>query len=652
MIQTINEPVAFFLTVMAVILITPMLSEWAHLPGIVGIILGGMLVGPHGFHLLDIGSPIEFLAVIGLVYLMFSAGLEVDIQQFNRVRGRSFVFGLFTFLLPAGFGILLGRLLGLGWLGSVLLGSAFSSHTLIAFPILARLGVIRNEAVAVTVGATVMTDIGAFIVLAFVLGMQQGNLNPAHFLVLLSLLALLAFVILYGLPRLGKVFFRRFHGRAAEFQFVLLVVLVAALLAEKIGVHEVVGAFLAGLAINTTLPPRSPVTGHILFMGESFFIPVFLMYSGMMTDPSAFIGSAETILVALGVTLVAYLSKFLAALVTARIFHYSRDEFFTAFGLSHAQAAVTIPTLVIGLEVGLFSSTLFNAAILMILLTSITSPLIVQHFAGRLSRSQPPEHLSPLFKRVLVPLVNPQTQVHLLTLASILTRAQEGTLLALNVARDVNGKVVGLVQQQELLGMMGEILNDPEANVQLLPRVDRSITRGILHAAMENNATLILMGWRGKPTVRESALGTVLDDVLRHSTIPVLAGRLSIPVNGVSRVLLVAPANSLTPSGIQRALDIVLTLTKAMNVPLQILADKFYRNRFVELAPPENEGPGIDILPLKGMSPRAILPYVDLSTLTIVANTIPGKRFLAGLGNLPEHLAAATPADIMVLHIN
>ena len=183
----LNEPVAFFLLIMSIILVTPLLSEWVHLPGIIGIILGGMLIGPHVLGLIGDGDRMQFLSTIGLVYLMFSAGLEVDINQFMRVRNRSIIFGFFTFLLPQLMGMSLGWILGLNWLGMILLGSAFASHTLIAFPILTRLGVTRNEAIAATTGATVLTDIGAFIVLAVVLGARSGGLSLAYFIQLFIL---------------------------------------------------------------------------------------------------------------------------------------------------------------------------------------------------------------------------------------------------------------------------------------------------------------------------------------------------------------------------------------------------------------------------------------------------------------------------------
>src|SRR5918996_3092561 len=191
----LNEPVAFFLLIMSIILVTPLLSERVRLPGIIGIIVGGMLIGPHVFGLVEDSDRMQFLSTIGLVYLMFSAGLEVDINQFMRVRSRSIVFGFFTFLLPELMGMGLGWILGLNWLGMILLGSAFASHTLIAFPILTRLGVTRNEAVAVTTGATVLTDIGAFIVLAVVLGAKTGGLSIGYFVQLFVLLSIFTLII-------------------------------------------------------------------------------------------------------------------------------------------------------------------------------------------------------------------------------------------------------------------------------------------------------------------------------------------------------------------------------------------------------------------------------------------------------------------------
>src|SRR5919108_479577 len=572
----LNEPVAFFLFIMTIILVTPLLSERVRLPGIIGIILGGMLIGPHVVGLIEAGDRMVFLSTIGLVYLMFGAGLEVDINQFLRVRGRSMVFGFFTFLLPQLMGMALGWILGLNWLGMILLGSAFASHTLIAFPILTRLGVARNEAIAVTTGATVLTDIGAFIILAVVLGARSGGLSITYFIQLSVLLSAFTLLIILGLPRLGKFFFQRFSGRAIEFQFVVVVLFVAALGAELIGVHEVVGAFLAGLAINATLPRYSPVTGHVLFIGESFFIPIFLLYSGMITDPLSFLENRQTFLVALGVTLVAYLSKLIASWITARIFKYTRNEFWTAFGLSHAQAAVTIPTLIIGLETGLFDLTLFNAAILMILLTSITSPLVVQRFAPNLQADVEDEKPLPLFSQILVPIIDPRTQEHLITLAVLLAKVNEGKVLALSVAQAQREKEKHFSLHRDILGRVHEMMQDPHSDIELIPRLAATHAQGILFTEQERDASIILMGWRGKRTLRESLLGSVLDEVIWGSDTPVMVGKLAVPLNGTQRVVFMLPPKVVPPIALRRMLEANRSLAKALNVPLVIRADQSY----------------------------------------------------------------------------
>ncbi len=648
--NALTEPVAIFLTIMAVILITPMLSERVRLPGMVGLILGGMLIGPFGINLLADSSSIQLLSTIGLVYLMFSAGLEVDLQQFNRVRAKAFVFGVLTYLIPQLLGIAAGRLLGLSWLGAVLLGSAFSSHTLIAFPILTRLGIVKNEAVSMTVGATVMTDISAFIVLAVVLGAHSGNLTPLHFILLIVMLVAFAAAVLLGLPRLGKLFFRRFSGRAIEFQFVLVVLFVSALGAEEIGVHSVVGAFLAGLAINATLPRNSAVSGYVLFLGEAFFIPVFLMYSGMITNPMALITDKSALMAGVLVTAVAYLSKLAAAWLASRIFHYSKAEFMTVWGLSQAQAAVTIPTLMIGLTAGLFSNSLFNAAIFMILLTSISSPLLVQHYGAKLPVPNGNGEKKNEFDRILVTVANPETQEHLISLAGILAHEQEGKLLLLNVAQEMNGIIVGLEHQQRLLERVPQLLGNPEAQIELLRRVDSSIAHGILHSAIESEASMIVLGWRGKPTLRQSIFGAVLDEVVWNADIPVLIGRMNTSINGMQRLALVIPPDRLPKRWLERSVEIAASMAKTINVPLIIFLSKQNEASLQEPLAKLNGEINHQCISLNGNLMRSVVKSTRAHDLIIVPSLGNRMHFLSSLGHFPELLATHTSSSLMVIH--
>ena len=650
MTEPLEAPVAVFLTIMAVILITPLLSERVRLPGIVGLILGGILVGPHGLGLLATGRVIELLSTVGLIYLMFSAGLEIDLRQFSRVRNKALLFGLFTFTFPLLSGIALGRGWRLNWASAVLLGSVYASHTLVAFPILSRLGIVRNEAVSITIGATVFTDVAALLVLAIVAGTQDGDASVLSVVGLIALMIGYALLVLLGLPRAGKLFFRRFTSRAIEFQFVLVALFVAALLAERIGMHAIVGAFLAGLAINSTLPARSAVIGQVLFLGESFFIPIFLMYIGMITDPLAVLVNTQTLLIGAGMTMAVYAAKFAAAWVTTRVFHYSRDELFTMWGLSQAQAAATLAAILVGVEINLFPMTIFNGAILMILCTCITSPLLVQRFGLRLHPSEAPREKGPLFDRILVPIANPKTQEHLITLADILSRISKGTLLPLHVAQEVNRRIVGLEHQQQLLERVPEILNDPETQIQPVRRVDASIAKGILHAAIENEASLIVMGWRGKPTFRQSIFGTVLDEVVWHATVPVMVGRLITPINAMRRVVLVVPPNSLGAGLTGKTLEIVTTVAQAINVPLLVLAAQRYavnlRDGLDKLKP---EQP-YEVVRLGSNVIQDVADRVGEEDLMVVTTMGSQRRFRSSLGHIPEQLVAAIPGSIVMIH--
>jgi Kef-type K+ transport system membrane component KefB/nucleotide-binding universal stress UspA family protein len=636
---------------MAVLLITPLLSERARLPGIVGLILGGMLIGPHGFDLLKVDDRIELLSTIGLLYLMFSAGLEVNLTQFTRVRGKALIFGVLTYMIPQIMGLALGMYLHLGWLGSILLGSAFSSHTLIAFPILVKLGIVRNEAISVSIGATVLTDITAFVVLAAVLSATSGAFTLAYFARLVVLLAIYAAGILLVVPRLGKLFFRRFHGRAVEFQFVLVTLMLSALFAELIGVHEVVGAFLAGLAINATLPHHSPVGERVLFLGESFFIPVFLMYSGMITDPLAFVVDSHTIVLALSVTLVAYLSKFIAAWGAGKIFRYTQAEMLTVYGLTHAQAAVTIPTLLIGVQTGLFSQTLFNAAILMILLTSITSPILVQRFGRKVESAGEEEDHAPLFERVLVSIANPETQEYLITLAGILAYNHNGELVVLNVVHEDNRPLHGENHaHRNVLEHVPAILNNPEARYQLVRRIDDTVSRGVLRASAEQQATMIVTGWRGRVRLLDSALGQNLDEIVWGAKIPVLVGRITAPIYSMQRIVLVIPQDRLDTALARGTLETVSTMAQALNVPLLIMGKMetvLPLKSQMELSDGENPP---QIKSLSGDLLTQIHQETTPQDLLVVPTVGSRTRFRSSLGNLPDNLTQSTTASIVFFH--
>lgn len=646
----LHNPVAIFLTIIAITLIAPLFSERVHLPGVVGLIIGGIIVGPFGLRLLGVDQVIELFAEIGLIYLMFSAGLEVDLPMFNRVRNKAIAFGVFTFFVPLIGGALLGLALNLSFPAAILLGSAVSSHTLIAFPLAARLGISSREPVAITVGATVFTDIAAFLVLAIISGMQQGDASIGRFAALIIGLIVYAAIVLFGLPRFGKQFLARFSGGSVEFQFVLVALFAVALAAQSIGLHPVVGAFLAGLAINSMLPHRSMVVGRVLFLGEALFIPVFLIYSGMITDPTAFLAGAETLALGFALTAVAYLTKLIAAWIAARIYGFSFADTMTIWGLSQAQAAVTLPTVIVGVELGLFPQTIFSATMLMILATSITSPLLVQRFGRKLSRAHTTrdrERPNP-FARILVPTVDTDKQEHLLELAGILAREKNGIMIPLHVALASTGVVVGLEVGKKVVA--DEMMEQPDTSTLPLRRVDTHVARGILHSALEQDASIILMGWRGKPNFQESLFGTTLDEVVWHARSPVMAGRLTHPINAMTQVMLLITRDSTAYDFVDEMVEVAAIIAQAINAPLLILPEEHYYELVCKWCVDLKIDHQHEIRVLSGDPLTTIQNQADEHTLIVLATTGSRQRFRSSLGHLPVDLAARTPAALVVLH--
>ena len=516
----LQEPAAIFLTIIAVILIAPLLTERVRLPGIVGLIVGGVIIGRHGLNLLVTGPVITLFGEVGLIYLMFNAGLEIDLQQLGRQIKKPIVFASISYVLPQASGIVLGRLFGLSWSGSVLLGAVYASQTLLAYPILSKLGIIKNEAVAITMGATVFTDVVSLLVLAVITGSQNSGISVLYIGKLVGLTVLYTVVILWGVPRLGRLFFRHFSGNVVEFQFVLVVLFVAAVAAQLIGIHTIVGAFLAGLAINETLSEQSRAIKNVLFLGNSFFVPLFLVTVGMRLDPAAVVANERTLLIGLSLTVAVYVTKFLASWITARLYGYSRDQMMTSWGLSQAQAAATLATILVGTEAGVFPEYIFNAAILMILFTSVSSPLLVQHFGEKLKPPREEEEHRPEFNRILVPIVASDPPAQALNLASMLARSQDGKLLVLNLASEDKP----LKTRREKL--KADFLKQPETEVELLDRIEESFQHGILKEAVESQASMILLDWPQEEQSNRRIFDRLVDEVIWEAKVPVAVARL------------------------------------------------------------------------------------------------------------------------------
>ena len=313
----LKDPVPIFSLVLFIILLAPILLRKLRIPSIIGLIIAGMLIGDHGFKIIEKGS-IDLFAKAGLLYIMFLAGLELDMTEFRKNRYRSMVFGAFTFFIPLTMGfVVCTYVLHFNFMATLLVSSMFATHTLVAYPLASRLGITKNEAVTVAVGGTIITDTAVLLILAIITGAQAGNLNTYFWVRLGISLTIFAVIILWLMPMLGRWFFKKIKDdKTSHFIFVLALVFASAFLAELAGVEGIIGAFLAGLALNQLIPHTSPLMNRIEFVGNALFIPFFLISVGMLVDLRVLLKGPDALIIAGALTIMALSSKWLAAFFT------------------------------------------------------------------------------------------------------------------------------------------------------------------------------------------------------------------------------------------------------------------------------------------------------------------------------------------------
>lgn len=561
--ETIREPIFTFALLLGIILLVPPIFEKIKLPGLVGLLVAGVIFGSSGLGLLDSKSEtMILLADIGKIYLMFVAGLEIDLEQFRRTRNRSMGFGFATFAIPLLGGILVGRIFGFGWNTAVLIGSLLASHTLLAYPIVKRLGVVSDEAVTVTIGATIFTDIGALLVLAICLGVNQGDFTVTDFGILFGSLTIYTLLVLFGLDRLGRAFFRRSQNdQGNQFLFILLCLFVASVGAQIIGIERIVGAFLTGLAVNDVIGD-GPVKEKIEFVGSVLFIPIFFVDMGLLLDLTAFEDVFRSIGIPLTIVGALLVSKFLAALVARVAYGYSWQQTMTMWSLSLPQVAATLAAALVGFQAQIINERVFNSVILLMLVTSIVGPLITSLFAAQLTpsistESNPETSLEVNSNNrfaVVVPVYNPQTERYLLELASLITKKNQGKIVPLAIAKaesrlDSPELEADFARCTQLLTQADAITTELDIAVQPVLRIEYDIAQGISHASREVNADLIILGFSNLTGFRSRFFNSVTDSILWSAHCSVVVARLLTSPLTINHILV--PVESINSVGLR-----------------------------------------------------------------------------------------------------
>ncbi|WP_062048096.1 cation:proton antiporter [Bacillus sp. JCM 19034] len=546
MLEPVTNPVLIFAIAMAIFLIAPIIMRKLRIPGIIGLIFAGVIVGPNGIGILDRDPTIVLLGTVGLLYIIFIAGLEIDLEGFKKYRKRSLTFGFLSFNLPFILGCIAILYYGYPLAAAILLGSLLGSHTLLAYPIASRLGVAKNKSVTMAVGGSIITDTLALLILAVVAGSTQDALTVEFWLTLLLSMAIYVAAIFLIIPIIAKFFFRSYGSEGTlEFVFVMTVLFVSAYFATVAGLEPIIGAFLAGLALNRFIFEQSPLMNRIKFIGNAIFIPFFLLSVGMLMDLRVlFLDPNAWIIASLVITLV-IAGKFGAAWITKKIYRYSNEELWLMFGLTIPQAAATLAATLVGFDLGLFDKATVNAVIVMILVTCMIGPYLVEKYARRLvlKESQMPYEPTNAPQRVMIPIANPHTLESLMDLAFIVRESTSESLYTLSVARssdeDSSSQVV---EAEKLLGHAVQYAAGAEVPIHMLTRVDPNIATGIVRAIEDTRITNVVIGWNGKLSTPQKIFGGVLDQLLERTSQMVLVSKLEQPLNTTKRIVILIPS--------------------------------------------------------------------------------------------------------------
>ena len=409
----VTSPTMSFFIVLCIILFAPIVMGKLRIPHIVGMVLAGVAVGPHGFNILADDRSMELFGHVGLYYIMFLAGLEMNMGDFRKNRIRTFTHGIMAFIIPMAIGFGLNvTLLEYGFATSVLLASMYASHTLIAYPTVLRYGLSHQRSVTIAVGATAITDTLTLLVLAVVGGLFKGNITGGFWFLLLAKISVVFFVIFFFFPRIARFFFRRHEDNVTQFIFVLAMTFLGAWMMEYIGMEGLLGAFLVGLVLNRYVPNVSPLMTHLEFVGNAIFIPYFLIGVGMMVNVNILFSGLGTLQVATVMIAVALASKWLASLATQKLFGMRAVEREMIYGLSNAQAGATLAAVLVGYNLLLpdgqrvLNDDVLNGTIILILVTCVFSSFTTENAAKRMvleTRATAPQEDTGDDEKIMIP---------------------------------------------------------------------------------------------------------------------------------------------------------------------------------------------------------------------------------------------------------
>ncbi|KDN54949.1 cation:proton antiporter [Flavobacterium seoulense] len=573
----LGNPVLVFSLILFIILLSPILLKRLNIPGIIGLIISGVVIGPHGLNILEKNSAIDLFSTIGLLYIMFIAGLELDMNEFKAHKNKSLLFGFVTFFFPLVIGFpVCYYFLDYNFNASFLTASMFATHTLVAYPIVSKLGVSKNQAVAITIGGTILTDTAVLIILAVIMGNTNGNLNQEFWLRLGISLAIFSAIMFLIIPRIAKWFFRKLESeKHSHYIFVLAVVFFAAFLAEVAGVEPIIGAFVAGLALNKLIPHSSALMNRIEFIGNSLFIPFFLISVGMLVDIRVILNGTTALIVAGTLSVVALLGKWVAALITQFMFKYSTVQRQLIFGLSSAHAAATLAVILVGYKANILDENILNGTIILILITCIIASFVTEKAAKRLVIESEDEKIDSVGsggltdEHILLPIANSKKIEKILEFSILIKdKKSPNPISILSVVSNDEEAELNILKTRNKLEEFVKQGSATETKVNVITTIDHNITSGVTRISREIMANIVVLGWPSRTGLLDKLVGEKTESILSNTDKTVFICDLVKPLVLHKRIFVAVPPLAEHENGFDLWIIKIAKLAQELSIPL------------------------------------------------------------------------------------
>ena len=618
----LQNPVLIFSLMLFIILLSPIVLRKVKIPAIIGLILSGVLIGPMGFGLIgkntmDPEGSVKLFATIGLLYIMFMAGLELDFTQFKKYWTKSLSFGILTFIIPISLGFPLCYWgLKLSPTASLLTASMFATHTLVAYPIISKFGLSKHPAVAIAVGGTILTDTAVLIILAIISSSTKGDLDFSFWLRLGTSLTIFSLIMFLIIPKIARWFFSKLDSeKSSQYIFVLSIIFFSAFLAEVAGVEHIIGAFVAGLVLNKLIPHNSILMNRIDFIGNSLFIPFFLISVGMVVDYRAFFQGNWPLIIAGVLTTFAIFSKWLAAFTTAFVFRLKNTERNIIFGLSTSHAAATLAIIMVGYNTilnqkeidaaklvnvvlepnRLLDANVLNGTILLILITCMVASFITETAGKKLlaelsEDSEDGQNETRLRNQhVLVSMNELKGNETLLDFAAVISDLRVINPISVVSVHPNNEDAERTIRKsRKSLEEIMKHFAGHEMKINTIATIDMNLSSGISRVSKELVVDLVMLNDSRKLTVLQRLIGDDRQHLLDVCEKSIFFCQLDKPSINYRKIVLVTPLLAELDPAFSLWAERVLRAAKELKIDIKLFGTNNTFDRLIKVGEANN----------------------------------------------------------------